>query len=88
MEQEEVTRLRAQTLSTMQRECRRASNEFFRMSLTGRELFNSAEKDHAGEGWDLKSAELLGKVQEVSHLHRKVLRHIRSISWVGQQYSA
>lgn len=64
VEQEEVSRLRCQTLSSMQRECRRASNEFFRMSITGRDLFNAAEKDHADEGLDLKSAELLGKVLE------------------------
>lgn len=64
MEQEEVSRLRCQSISSMQRECRRASNEFFRMSITGRDLFGAAEKERADEGLDLKSAELLGKVLE------------------------
>lgn len=69
MEQDEVSRLRCQTISSMQRECRRASNEFFRSSITGRDLFDAAEKERADEGLDLKSAELLGKVLEYFRLY-------------------
>jgi len=69
VEQEEVSRLRTQTLSTMQRDCRRASNEFFRMSIGGRDLFDAAEKKRSDETLDLKSVELLGKVLEYFVLH-------------------
>lgn len=61
--QEEVSRLRCQTISSLRRDCRRESNEFFRMSLTGKDLFDAAEKERCmDEGEDLKSAELLEKV--------------------------
>ena len=66
MEQEEVSRLRCQSISSIRRECRRDSNEFFRLSMTGKDLFDAAEKERANEGVDLKSEELLGKVLQDS----------------------
>ena len=62
MEQEEVSRLRCQSISSIRRECRRDSNEFFRLSMTGRDLFDAAEKERTNEDVELKSAELLEKV--------------------------
>lgn len=66
MEQEEVSRLRCQTISSIRRECRRDSNEFFRLSMTGRDLFDAAEKDRTNEGAELKSEELVEKVLQAS----------------------
>jgi len=53
----------------MQRECRRASNEFFRMSITGRDLFDAADKKQSDETLDLKSVELLEGTRKFGILH-------------------
>lgn len=66
MEQEEVSRLRCQTITSIRRECRRDSNEFFRLSMTGRDLFDAAQKERTDEGAELKAEELLEKVLQDS----------------------
>lgn len=88
VEQEEVNRLRSQTLSSMQRECRRASNEFFRMSITGRDLFDAAEKQRSDETLDLKSVELLGKVKALEAVLAGALRREQVAEYKAKQQSA
>ncbi len=63
--QEELNSLRSQTLSSMRRERRRESDEFFRLSITPKAIFSPALEDHVHVEEDeptLTTEELLEKV--------------------------
>lgn len=88
VEQEEVARLRCQAISSIRKECRRESNEFFRMSVTGRDLFDAAEKECSDEGADLKSTELLEKIKALEAVLAGALRREHMAETVTKNMSA
>ncbi|CAK9265534.1 unnamed protein product [Sphagnum jensenii] len=59
---EELSSLRSQTLSSMRRERRRESDEFFRLSITPKAIFSPAPEDVHEDEPTLKTEELLEKV--------------------------
>ncbi|CAK9213738.1 unnamed protein product [Sphagnum troendelagicum] len=74
---EELNSLRSQTLSSMRRERRRESDEFFRLSITPKAIFSPAPEDHLHVEEDeptLTAEELLEKIKALEAVLAGALR--------------
>ncbi|KAH9532376.1 hypothetical protein CY35_19G090000 [Sphagnum magellanicum] len=74
---EELNSLRSQTLSSMRRERRRESDEFFRLSITPKAIFSPAPEDHLHVEEDeptLTTEELLEKIKALEAVLAGALR--------------
>jgi kinesin family protein 15 len=71
---EELSSLRSQTLSSMRRERRRESDEFFRLSITPKAIFSPAPEDVHEDEPTLKTEELLEKIKALEAVLAGALR--------------